>query len=339
MKLSNVKLVFRREMRDQLRDRRTLFTIGVIPLLLYPLMGMAMLQMAQFMQKTPTKVLVVGAENVPKESRFLAEGTLNEKYRSDENQDLMEFEVLNSNSRWGQVIALQLKQESNGKQGSRKLRKLMRREGIDLLVQISPPSAKSDDPFSIQLFGNSSSDKSKLAIARFNEILFRWESEQIEDKLAAHDMSLQQFKSTPKVMHDMADKSMMRATFWAKVLPFVIMIWSLDWCILSSHRFVCRRKRTRNTGNSVVLTGKTFGNRCRQNPDDDVVQYDDVDSEFIEYGIYWIVRCQAFRRRVQSGRRHWTATSVGNFLVDPRIDPDLGAVQCFGDCRGCFCAK
>ena len=59
MKLSKVNLVFRRELRDQLRDRRTLFTICVLPLLLYPLMGMAMLQVAQFMQKTPTRIVGV----------------------------------------------------------------------------------------------------------------------------------------------------------------------------------------------------------------------------------------------------------------------------------------
>ncbi len=39
MNWSNVKLIFLREVRDQLRDRRTLFTIAVLPLLLYPLLG------------------------------------------------------------------------------------------------------------------------------------------------------------------------------------------------------------------------------------------------------------------------------------------------------------
>ena len=39
MQLENVKLIYVREMRDQLRDRRTLFMIAVLPLLLYPLLG------------------------------------------------------------------------------------------------------------------------------------------------------------------------------------------------------------------------------------------------------------------------------------------------------------
>ena len=55
---------FAREVRDQLRDRRTLFMIAVLPILLYPLLGMSLLQIAQFMQEQPTRVLVVGAENL-----------------------------------------------------------------------------------------------------------------------------------------------------------------------------------------------------------------------------------------------------------------------------------
>src|ERR1700722_8970750 len=60
MNRANVKLILLREVRDQLRDRRTLFMIAVLPLLLYPLLGMSFFQIAQFMRERPTKVLIVG---------------------------------------------------------------------------------------------------------------------------------------------------------------------------------------------------------------------------------------------------------------------------------------
>ena len=63
MTLSNVKLIFAREVRDQLRDRRTLFMIAVLPIFLYPLLGISMLQVAQFVREQKTSVLVVGADN------------------------------------------------------------------------------------------------------------------------------------------------------------------------------------------------------------------------------------------------------------------------------------
>ena len=66
MKWTNVRLIFVREVRDQLRDRRTLFTIAVLPMLLYPLLGMIFLQVAQFTQEHPTAVLVLGSAGLPK---------------------------------------------------------------------------------------------------------------------------------------------------------------------------------------------------------------------------------------------------------------------------------
>ncbi|MBX9790648.1 MAG: ABC transporter permease subunit [Pirellulales bacterium] len=60
MNWTNVRLILEREVRDQLRDRRTLFMIFVLPILLYPLLGMVFLQIAQFVHEHPTSVFVVG---------------------------------------------------------------------------------------------------------------------------------------------------------------------------------------------------------------------------------------------------------------------------------------
>ena len=58
MNWNNVKLIFSREVRDQLRDRRTLFMIFVLPLLMYPLLGTSILQISQFLRAQPTRVLL-----------------------------------------------------------------------------------------------------------------------------------------------------------------------------------------------------------------------------------------------------------------------------------------
>jgi sodium transport system permease protein len=65
MNWTNVKLIWLREVRDQLRDRRTLFMIAVLPVLLYPLLGMVWLQVTQFLQEHPTKALIIGLEPIP----------------------------------------------------------------------------------------------------------------------------------------------------------------------------------------------------------------------------------------------------------------------------------
>lgn len=60
MNWSHVRLIFIRELKDQLRDRRTMFTICVLPLLLYPFMGLMMLQLAQVKRQPQLSIAVVG---------------------------------------------------------------------------------------------------------------------------------------------------------------------------------------------------------------------------------------------------------------------------------------
>ena len=75
MNWSHVKLIFHREVRDQLRDRRTMFTICILPLLLYPLMGMVMMQVAQFHREQHVTIGVVGYENWPEDFPLITEAT------------------------------------------------------------------------------------------------------------------------------------------------------------------------------------------------------------------------------------------------------------------------
>lgn len=62
----NVRLVFFREVFDQLRDRRTLFMVAVLPLLLYPLLAIAMVQMTVSFEEQRRTVLLVNAQELPK---------------------------------------------------------------------------------------------------------------------------------------------------------------------------------------------------------------------------------------------------------------------------------
>ncbi len=59
MRWSIIRLICLRELRDQLRDRRTLFMIAGLPLLLYPVLGFAVLQFAVGFVERPSTVGVV----------------------------------------------------------------------------------------------------------------------------------------------------------------------------------------------------------------------------------------------------------------------------------------
>ncbi len=65
MNWKNIKLIFMREVRDQLRDRRTLFMVAVLPLLLYPALGIGMVQMTVTFAEQVRTVVVIGADEIP----------------------------------------------------------------------------------------------------------------------------------------------------------------------------------------------------------------------------------------------------------------------------------
>ncbi len=67
MNWRNIVLIFRREVLDQLRDRRTLFMVAVLPILLYPLLGIGMVQMTVLFSEQPRTVVILGASDLPSE--------------------------------------------------------------------------------------------------------------------------------------------------------------------------------------------------------------------------------------------------------------------------------
>ena len=71
IKWKNIKLILMRELRDQLRDRRTLFMVAILPLLLYPAMGIGMVQMTVMFSEQPRNVVLLGADDLPKQPQLL----------------------------------------------------------------------------------------------------------------------------------------------------------------------------------------------------------------------------------------------------------------------------
>ena len=82
MNFRKVRLIFVRELRDQLRDRRTLFMVLVLPILLYPALGIGMLQMVVVFRESPRTVVILGTSALPAPS-LIADGRFSERWFSD----------------------------------------------------------------------------------------------------------------------------------------------------------------------------------------------------------------------------------------------------------------
>lgn len=239
---SNVYLVMVREVRDQMRDRRTLFMIFVLPLLLYPLLGMSLFQVTQFIRQQATRVLVLGfhePDGVPKLIRRDADGTL---HFADELFDKVDDVRL---------LQLELKTDVDPKSEAviEAARNAVQRGEFEAVVYFPPDfnlrlnefrkqlqrsdstagSAKSDRPEvpSPELFYNTAKEKSQLAYVRLKEVLDSWSYAVGRENLASRNLPATTAHPFKFEHHDVAERDERRAAMWSKILPLLLLIWAL----------------------------------------------------------------------------------------------------------------
>src|SRR5258708_3110516 len=69
MRWTIIRLIWGRELRDQLRDRRTMFVMVLLPLLIYPLGGIGLMQIVLGSGQKRSVVGIVGAAHLPADPR------------------------------------------------------------------------------------------------------------------------------------------------------------------------------------------------------------------------------------------------------------------------------
>ncbi|HVX15895.1 MAG TPA: ABC transporter permease [Pirellulales bacterium] len=239
MNWSNVKLIFHREVRDQLRDRRTLFMIAVLPLLLYPLLGTSMFQVMQFVSEHPTKVLIVGAEELP-DKPTLIDGThfdgawfsspdraalldLTLLPRPSEGDDAeAAFEDARKAVERGEYEAVVYFPPGFGRHLLELRQSLARRitDADDDEVELTVP-----DP---DVYYNTAKEKSQITFARVSQVLSRWTDEIGKQNLSENHLPESTAHPFDLKEHDVAEQLGHRdAAVWSKVLPFLLLIWAL----------------------------------------------------------------------------------------------------------------
>ncbi len=238
MDWKNVKLIFLREMRDQLRDRRTLFLIAVLPLLLYPLLGTSLFQLSQFLRHQAATVLVVGAEQLEGrewmpaliEGDRFAEG-LFASPRDRENLQIVD-------PKEGVPFDDAALEEARGKLSSGDLQVvLVFPEGfgdrldearLSLLERASrpvdPSAGELPEP---EIYFNSANEGSQVAESRVGRALRTWRSEVMQRNLRDAKVPLDAARPFAVEPRDVAQQRQRQAAVWSKILPFMVFIWAL----------------------------------------------------------------------------------------------------------------
>lgn len=250
MNWSSVRLIFLREVRDQLRDRRTLFMIAVLPILLYPLMGLSFFQVSQFVREQPTKVFIAGAREVTGDeelpplitngrfAEYLFDGDptrtrlleLEFNPPEDTEVDLLPGGEITEEQaiewvRQGvfEVVVIFPPDFANQLEEYRQQLRELREGGdqdegaADLMVRVPGPS----------IYHNSANETSQIAYLRISQVLQRW-TEMI-------GQSNLQFSGVPETAADpvdvanvdVADSDHKDAAIWSKIFPFMVLLWAM----------------------------------------------------------------------------------------------------------------
>src|SRR5262249_20729185 len=165
MRWSNVALILGREVRDQLRDRRTLFMIFVLPILLYPMLGIGVLKFTEAFEQKPRTVVLVGRENLPEEPPLL--DRMNDRFSpglfdSEAEATRLVVRVEPAESPW-------LKPEFR--------RQVTRTDQADAVVTVPPDfrrRVERKEDFPLEIDYDSADEKSQITYLRLKEVLSRW---------------------------------------------------------------------------------------------------------------------------------------------------------------------
>jgi sodium transport system permease protein len=245
MNWTNVFLIFRREVRDQMRDRRMLFMMFVLPILLYPLMGFSFMQLSQFMREHPAKVLVLGAPSVKGYPRLIVEDPSTGTYHFAATW----VENANQKKKPFQITAQDLPKPYDPDSLFASAKEKLRSGQYEVIVVFPPDFAEKLlalhgrvvsgqnklDAANLKkvglpaplVFANGAKQTSQLAQSSVKEVLGNWRNGIIDQHINDTKFPKEAIEPFRLEAKDVAEIEQRSAAAWAKILPMMLILWAL----------------------------------------------------------------------------------------------------------------
>jgi sodium transport system permease protein len=244
MRWSKVALIFRREVRDQVRDRRTLFMIFVLPILLYPILGIGVLKFAATLEEKPRLVVVVGAENLPRVPRLL--NTAGDGFNPD---------LFDSPSEADRLVVQQ--EPGSGSWGDPAWREQEIRNGTASAVMVIPPDMQSqlqhEHDVHIPIKYKSVDEPSQITYFRLKELLDRWKTSIVAARLK-RDQKTESYTEPIRVKaEDVATAREVGGSVWARLFPFLLVMMSLTGAFYPAVD-ICAGEKERGTMETLLIS-------------------------------------------------------------------------------------
>jgi sodium transport system permease protein len=241
---SNVYVIFRREVRDQIRDRRTLFMIFVLPILLYPLLGIGALKFGAALEQKPRVVVVVGAE-------FLADAPPLLNSRADGfNPGLFDSPVE------AEKLVVRAESASGPWSDPQRGEQAIRGDEISAVMTI-PPDLKEqlgrETEIDIPIRYKSIDETSQITYLRVKEVLSRWRTSIVAGRLK-RDKKTESYSEPIQVKAvDVATARELGSMLWSRLFPFLLVMMSLTGAFYPAVD-LCAGEKERGTMETLLIS-------------------------------------------------------------------------------------
>lgn len=239
-----VSSIFRREMLDILRDRRTIFMMIIFPVVLYPLIGIVVSQLAVAFQEKPRRVVVVNPQALPKEPALLSPDQTRFApglFPRPDDANRLEILLADKTSTW-------VKPEARGQ---------MLREGLaDVAIIVPddlPKSIEAGKAANLDIVYNSSDDRGQLAYGRVRDAVGRWNELVLARRLKADAKSADYVTPIREKVQDVATARESSGQIWSRILPFLLVIMSLTGAFYPAID-LCAGEKERGTMETLLIS-------------------------------------------------------------------------------------
>ena len=241
---STVFVIFRREVRDQLRDPRTLFLIFVLPMLLYPILCIGALQLKVAFDDRARTVWLIGAENLPVEPPLL-----------NQARDGFDESLFDSKGEAGRLIVEVKPAEKYWLDP--KTRKEATRTRAAAAAIVLPTNFREQiarlETAEIDVDYESADEKSQTTYVRVLKVLSRWQRELTDQRVKEKSLPASFTEPIKIKTVDVATSAEVGSSVWAKLFPFLLVMMSLTGAFYPAVD-ICAGEKERGTMETLLIS-------------------------------------------------------------------------------------
>ncbi len=197
MNFKHITIVFKKEIKDMSRDKKTIISSFIVPLILIPIIMLLMGGGAEKMQKDLT-------ENV---SIALAQNS-----NTDDIKNLVQDRIISNNKN------IKLVDADNDIES-------VRQEKVSIVLDFDKDYAaklKANKPFSIKILYDNSKTKSQAAVSIVKEAIEKFNQSMVADRLTAMGISTDLLKPSTVEEQDVTDKNKSNNSMLIMILPMML---------------------------------------------------------------------------------------------------------------------